>query len=650
MTEPIRRLPFQDSQMPHDQDAIEGWNAPDAAAESDDQTTADPSRDQPSENAGSEASKAKPSQARLTTLAFHAVRAIPLIAIWAMFFSFSWYGSQYREYYDERFAIIDVRESLNRGTLVSTDYLYGGVPYLLALAALIPEVPEVLATNDLPQWSLALEERYNLNIMPALAERTYDWWYLIRLRRMHGFIASLSIFFVFGIVLLWQRHYIAALLAAFVHAASWEVMNHSRLSVPDGNTMSFVALVMLLLFAYMRFPNRRGFLWGAAIIGGFVISGKYKDGLIVLPIVLTPFLVQSASIRIFGRLRHAFFAGALTLLSFIVVTPGVLLTPEIFARDVNFMLNAYGSTGFPQYKMESGFVHFHRLLQYVGYTYFSYFQWVALPLSGLAIFGLAAAIWQDWRRTLLLASFFFPTVLYLAQREEMYARNVLPQVVIVAAIVGVGIAATIRLIQHQAVPIRVQRPILTLLATVLILGLWRNTSWQLTSADTLRDQSNTRYASDLVDYIRERPEKTFGVSVITLDYLNQHYSEPLPGNLVYSQMEETDYAILEQNEATPHIPLAPHAIDHWFGPFQLNRSYYPTYHETMPAFWLFSKEKVLEHRIAAWYCNIVRGWGLECQQLPNRLYERYGHLPGVAPLVVEAETPAENPPNGGDSP
>jgi 4-amino-4-deoxy-L-arabinose transferase-like glycosyltransferase len=99
--------------------------------------------------------------------------------------------------------------------------------------------------------------------------------YLLRVRTVFLLITSLSVLWVYLIVLHWRGSWVEALLASAFLALSWEVAYHLRWIAADGILMQFGALTFL--FTLRASLKRHGRLWLqlAAAAAGLACGTKY---------------------------------------------------------------------------------------------------------------------------------------------------------------------------------------------------------------------------------------------------------------------------------------------------------------------------------------------------------------------------------------
>ena len=145
-------------------------------------------------------------------------------------------------------------------------YTYGGVNYLLTWAGLTPEIASYLVNGPLTREGFA----------KALDPVVYSRAARLRVRGIYVVLSSLSILWVYCLVLLCDRTRLEAFLAAAILALSWEVGYHSRWAAPDAVMMQFVVLGFLCLAAAAVRKSNQWLHLGAVAVG-LAADRKYKQ-------------------------------------------------------------------------------------------------------------------------------------------------------------------------------------------------------------------------------------------------------------------------------------------------------------------------------------------------------------------------------------
>jgi len=163
-------------------------------------------------------------------------------------------GLDFGLHWDERpWQIGPVKQMVHSGTLLPEYYNYPSFDYWLNLLALTPDAVASRISG----------ESFRGHLLQTLDSPTY----LVRLRAVYLVITSLSLVWVYLLVLQLRGSCFEALLAASLVACSWEVAYHLRWVATDGMLMQFAALTVLLAAHALR--NRRdSWLIAAAAVAG----------------------------------------------------------------------------------------------------------------------------------------------------------------------------------------------------------------------------------------------------------------------------------------------------------------------------------------------------------------------------------------------
>jgi 4-amino-4-deoxy-L-arabinose transferase-like glycosyltransferase len=181
-------------------------------------------------------------------------------------------GIDFGVHWDERgFQVGPVKTMVQTGIMLPGYYGYPSLVYVVNTVATLPELPRVLHGPDRKARLLAAMDRHE---------------FVVRLRIVHLVLSSLSLVWVYWLVLRWRESVVEAFLAASFLGLSWEVAYHLRWISTDGILMQFGALTILLTLLFLREPRRGHLLHLAAIAAGLGCGTKYPGGLLLVPVVI----------------------------------------------------------------------------------------------------------------------------------------------------------------------------------------------------------------------------------------------------------------------------------------------------------------------------------------------------------------------------
>ncbi len=137
------------------------------------------------------------------------------------------WGLDFGLHWDEKhYQIGPVRTMIETGIPLPKYYGYPSFDYRVNAAVVLPDVVPAEITNK-----AALKHQ--------LLRITKSQTYLLRLRAVYLVIASLSVLWVYLLVIAWHKSRTEALLASMILAFSWEIAYHSRWFATDGMLMQF---------------------------------------------------------------------------------------------------------------------------------------------------------------------------------------------------------------------------------------------------------------------------------------------------------------------------------------------------------------------------------------------------------------------------
>jgi hypothetical protein len=132
---------------------------------------------------------------------------------------------------------------------------------------------------------------------------------------------------------------------------------------------------------------------------------------------------------------------AITLATFLVITPGAVLELEQFRKHVEQELRHYGERGHLAQTIQPGFEHFTRMLAYLGVSALSFQPAIAAGLLALAVLGAVALARRDARVASLLVVLPLVYLLYFSRQRVMTVRNLQVLLPLLAVLVACGVHA-----------------------------------------------------------------------------------------------------------------------------------------------------------------------------------------------------------------
>jgi hypothetical protein len=490
----------------------------------------------------------------------HTLLLIPLLIVLVTGFR----GLDFGWHWDEGNKVEEVAYTLEQGVLLPTYYRKPSLIYWLTLTATLPDVPRFLDRLDLDGANY--DDDRPLSVMPALADYIRQPDFMLRVRGWFLMVASLSIIAIYVLLYQWRKRWYEALIAACLIALSWEVAYHLRFVAPDGYLMLFVILTLAgaLLYMHQKIPR---WLMLSGVMTGCVIASKYNAWAVGFIPVSALLVNQQTDLRV--KLWQIITVGLLAGVTFTLLTPGVLLAPEHFLRDVLFEVNHYssGSVWDTNHDITAGLPHLHASLDYLMWSLFSPYEPIAAVLFCLAIAGMGILWWQNWRIALVITVFPLIYLLYMSSQSVFFVRNLLP----IAPFLAIGATITISmLIRHMES--RVWR---TGIALCLAAIFAMNVPYLFQAAETIQQRNTGQYLTQFIDYAKSQPDTQFAISQQITQQINAR-GITAPANIQVHAWQTADIYVMRHSDIEWALPTdARHLYRRWFGAHDLNLRYYP---------------------------------------------------------------------------
>lgn len=403
-----------------------------------------------------------------------------------------WRGLDFGQYWDDALHRGNQHHAVETGRLLPGWYNYPSVTFWIGAAALAPE----LADRPWERMRILHERRVGEPLHdqsaergtplpldePGLHEAIDSPAWALRARGLSLLLASLTILWLYllGSTLGGAGQ---GLWAAAVGATSFELAYHSRWLAPDPVMTQFATLALLLLVRARRAGTS---LLPAAAATGLALGTKYTAG-----ILLAPLLVVWWQQRRDRRTAEIAWALAVAALVFLVTTPGALIEPQLFLRDVLWETRHYG-IGHYGYTVEPGWMHTSLALEYLGLNLGSAWPPLAAMVTLLALAGVIQRARRNSGETLVLLVVPVLLLFVLTRQRVLFARNLLVFLPFLVLFASEGALWLGRFFQRAAVPAG-------LAAALVVPGAWKlhqsATAIEGRSASTLAEEVLT-WASD----------------------------------------------------------------------------------------------------------------------------------------------------------
>lgn len=488
------------------------------------------------------------------------------------------WGVDFGTHWDESGIINSVTHSIETGTLLPRHYNYPSLCYNLVLLGFLPKaIPVSLDINIIKKLinnklSGVSYKTQLSKIQEKLIIILKSYQFKLYTRSIFILVSYLSLFWVYFLVLVWRRSRIESLLASSLIGLSWEVAYHARWIVPDVIMMQFATFTLMCLFFAQN--NKNAKLWlTLSIIGAGLASGtKYPGGLLILPVLLAIYY----NFRTNSAERFSLYIPIKTLLIFalvnLVVTPGTLLDPVRFFRDVLFIIQHYIVTGSTQHLVTPGIKHLLLILNYFFTSVFSKYTIIASVFFAMAIIGIISMVKNEKKTAVMFLCFPCLYILCMSYCKVMIVRNLIVLIPFFAILASRGC-----IILHSKFKHRSWQVLFSISIVVLLLI---NAFWLFKAAKSIRIKSSANYIEQVASYIDQRPDILFLVSKpVANDLL--YFDSKIRSNITQFFSYKTKAAIFYASEVNKQGGRwKANKFNYtwiWFGPYEVNFNYYPTW-------------------------------------------------------------------------
>jgi hypothetical protein len=256
--------------------------------------------------------------------------------------------------------------------------------------------------------------------------------------------------------------------------------------------------------------------------------------------------------------------------TFLVTTPGALIQPVLFLRDLRFTYLHYNQFGHGNYTVAAGLSHGQRILEYMGMVVFSHYAPLAAFFFLLAALGVYALIRQSGLAALIVVAFPIVSLGFMSNMRAMMVRNDLVVVPALAVLSSFGLGWLYDRLRLK--PLRLG------LACVVLAALITNEAWLIWCSQTIVDRGSDRFAVEAADYVRSNPGTKFYLTPKVRDVLKPQKAAELPN--VTLDPSQSSLALIWA-KADVNFKDGPANIRDlsrgWFGPYEVNWDYYTTW-------------------------------------------------------------------------
>jgi hypothetical protein len=514
-------------------------------------------------------------------------RMFPVLLPLLVFLGTGLLGINFGHHWDEPDHLGNVFKSLRTGTLlpqqaqipyierVANDprfqhigegyYGYPGVIYWLGLGSAIPE----WATMSEADFMKLLPDPTNLN-------DPYYGKLRLRFRGVCLAVSSLGIVWMYLLLLRWRGSVWLALLGSCVLAGSWELAYHARWIATDAMVTQFAALVILCLVMADRSDKKDFWLRAAACAAGLATGTKYTQGLQLIPVVLAWALWWDGSKTFWRNVWLLVRIGLTFAITYLITTPGTILQYHAFREWLSWDSAHYGAEGHYGYTVQPGLQHFGLAMAYVTQVLFSHYMPIALLVVALAALGIVPLLRERWRLGVILLAFPVIYFAYFSRQRVMIVRNMLVLTPFIVVLASTGVWFIYQWVR--------QRPVRWIVGGLLAVCVCINFVWLFVAAGSiLQPHEMPDESRMLADYLAQHPQQR----VLLSDWVRaelgkvEGHEEPLVKGAEGVGAKAGDELIAvfgrENDQTLSWQSNWKNLSVRWFGPYELNFNYYPSW-------------------------------------------------------------------------
>jgi len=342
--------------------------------------------------------------------------------------------------------------------------------------------------------------------------------------------------------------------------------------------MHFSALsALFIVHAYKAHVNQLGLLVVGAIFAALCCTSKYPGGITLLPLFIANYLIlrDQGQLNVKSVISSNLLLLAVFTATFLLTTPGALVEPTRFIRDVMAEVRHYKS-GHGGHTLEAGFEHAWRLTTYLSQSLLSRFLPIAFILFSFAILGAYSFTKKEGRVGIILLSVPVAYVLYFCTQVTMIVRNYLILVPFLSIFSALGLRFAIEKFRVAA---RWRRLAYWTLAACIVFNL----GWLAYAGESIRTNSVKDYPKEIANYFAGKPLGKYYLSesirqrikATSMPGIQQFANDPQAAEfyvLLSSDVPRAEWRKWEANRRGMYEIIA--------GPLEVNFDYYPNWHGT----------------------------------------------------------------------
>jgi hypothetical protein len=411
--------------------------------------------------------------------------AIVLVIVFAAVFLFCAISSvHFGTHWDESSIINHVQKMLTSGVLLPGYYNYPSLSYYIGLLTALAHAPDTFGADTLAAMQL------------QLAEIAGSSAFKHQLRAVFAVLTASTALFVILAARAAGTEWLAATVSGAIVLSSFQVFYHSRWIAPDCLVMLTAAMTIASALWAIR-DTRLVPLLLTATSAGLATAAKYPAGVLLL----LPLFAATCASNVPSRVARVLIVFGAT---YLVVTPGTVLEPVQFVKDVLDEMDLYRRLGLYTYTVDPGLPYLGRIVDFLAFRFASSHEVISLIVLTATIVGAAAAWRRDWRVAVMLVGAPVVYIIYFATGRTLVVRNLLILVPFIAVLTAITVDTLASLFRSRVTRAAVPVVVATLLAL--------NWPTLLQAAKSVRDFDPEGWRESLLTYITAHPNRRFAAS------------------------------------------------------------------------------------------------------------------------------------------
>jgi 4-amino-4-deoxy-L-arabinose transferase-like glycosyltransferase len=245
----------------------------------------------------------------------------------------------------------------------------------------------------------------------------------------------------------------------------------------------------------------------AAISAGLAAAAKYPGG-------ITLFLPLYVALKGEHKFQRLGIVITFFVLTFLFITPGILLEPVEFIKNVRGEMNHY-KTGHAAHTLETKLDGIHKISEFILFRLFSSDAAISLLVILLAVLG-SVFIWRQNKNYAYIILFpLISYLLYFSTQKVFFVRNLLMLTPFIVILVGISINSLMKYLNGNVLRFAIPTAFLALLSI--------NLNDYFKAVDSLQNPHQDAWGMVLEQYLDKNTNKKISISEKALTFISDSY-------------------------------------------------------------------------------------------------------------------------------